>query len=129
MVTTTRSDTERAHRQLALQAFASLAAPQSALDAEIYAQDVRFHGPASAIWGARTGQGEAMSIFATPCLDIARMDMQNDRVLSHVTLHRRPELGANHESAASQGPAAQGLIVHRFESGRIAEVWSVLRWS
>ena len=70
-----------------------------------------------------------MSIFANPCLDIARMDIQNDRVLSHVTLHRRPELGADHESAASQGPVAQGLIVHRFESGRIAEVWSVLRWS
>ena len=105
MVTTTRSDTERAHRQLALQAFASLAAPQSALDAEIYAQDVRFHGPASSIWGARTGQGEAMSIFANPCLDIAARRERCPALGDDRTRTSRPPHCRGSGSGRSERPA------------------------
>ena len=108
MVTPTRSDTERAHRQLALQAFASLSAPQSALDAAIYAQDVRFHGPASSIWGPRAGQGEAMSMFANPCLGISRMDMQDDRVLPRrrAPVHWRLAASSAHQCGPTPRAAA-----------------------
>jgi hypothetical protein len=112
----TQQDTKHANRRLVSRALASLSAPAAGIAESLYAADVRFVGPASALW-PQSGAPDPLGLLTNSCLEIERIDAGDERVLTHATLR------------AASGREARALFVHDIADGRISRVSSVLSWS
>lgn len=112
----TQQDTRLANRQLVFRALASLSARATGIAESPYAADVTFVGPASALW-PQSGAPDPLGLLANPCLEIERIDAEDERVLTQATLR------------AENGREARVLFVHDIADGRISRVSSVLSWS
>ncbi len=84
----TQPETKRTNQRLVLRALAALSEPTAGI-ASPYAPDVTFFGPASALW-PEAGATDALGLLSNPCLEIERVDPEDDRVLTHATLRRPP---------------------------------------
>ena len=113
--TATTSSTITENRGLVVRAFAALGSPGRVDVSGIYAEDLEFVGPARDLWAGPASTG--LDVLADPCLEIERLEVELDRVVTHVTLR------------SATGVEARGLFVHSIADGRITRVSSLVRWS
>jgi hypothetical protein len=119
------------------EAFDYLMTEPSRRDAElreqIFAPEFHIFGPArencSNLPAARPGH-DLFTGFSESELDITDMVASGDRVISYVRFSGRHTGEFEGHAPTGRRMTADGMVVHRFAAdGRIAEQWSVLRWS
>ncbi len=112
----TQQDTRQANRRLVFGALAALSTATTGAAESMYAADVTFVGPGSALW-PQSGASDPAGLWTNPCLEIERIEAEDTRVLTHATLR------------AANGREARALFVHDIADGRISRVSSVVSWS